>query len=127
MRLLIILLIAFTLIAALNTDDSRADSGASYSTGAGIKLPIMGVSKFGEASFGVVTIPTGDLNGDGIVDIADALFVLQISIGLKTATPAQIFAGDVAPLVNGKPAPNGSLDISDAVIILRKALGLLTW
>jgi len=123
----ILFLCACIIISALSGTDSYADTGASFSAGAETKLPIMGVSKFGETRLGVVTIPSGDLNGDGIVDISDALLALQIIIGLKTATTVQMSAGDVAPLANGKPVPNGILDLSDAVVMLKKAVGLLTW
>jgi hypothetical protein len=68
----------------------------------------------------------GDLNGDGKVDIADALLALRIAVGIDTALPAKFAAGDVAPLVNGKAAPNGVIDVGDVVVILRIAIGLLS-
>ena len=69
----------------------------------------------------------GDINGDDNVDIADALLTLQMAVGLTTPTLAQLVAGDVAPMVDGKPAPDGVIDIADAMLILRKAVGILTW
>jgi hypothetical protein len=71
--------------------------------------------------------PSGDLNGDGIVDVKDALQVLRISAGIIEATGADLQNGDVAPQVNGKPAGDGRIDIGDAVVILRKAVGLTNW
>jgi hypothetical protein len=79
-----------------------------------------------------------DLNGDGRVDIADALFTLKIAVKLATPTANQLKSGDVAPLVNkafsndlnrdiGVSSPNGKLDISDALLILKKVVGLVTW
>jgi hypothetical protein len=71
--------------------------------------------------------PLGDLTGDGVVDVADALRALQISIGLITATDWDLSHGDVGPLVDGKPKANGKIDISDAMLILKKSVGLTNW
>ncbi|ABQ24975.1 MBG domain-containing protein [Geotalea uraniireducens] len=73
------------------------------------------------------TLPSGDINGDGKVDISDALLALQMAVGLATPSPAQLAAGDVAPLVNDKPSSDGVIDIADAMLILEKAVGMLTW
>jgi uncharacterized repeat protein (TIGR02543 family) len=73
------------------------------------------------------TLPSGDINGDGVVDIADALKALRIAVGLETATESDYVNGDVAPLVNGKPAPDGVIDIADATVILMKTVGLRNW
>jgi hypothetical protein len=70
---------------------------------------------------------SGDLTGDGIVDIADALRTLRIAAGIVQPTSAEITHADVAPIVNGLPQPDGKIDISDVVAILRKAVGLMTW
>ena len=70
--------------------------------------------------------PTGDVNGDGTVDIKDALMVLQAAVGLIPVTPAIMQQGDVAPLENGIPVPDGRLNVIDALVILRKAAGLVT-
>jgi len=71
--------------------------------------------------------PTGDINNDGVVDVADALQALQIAVGLKSATADNIAKGDVAPLVNGKPVPDGVIDIGDAVVILQKVVDPKKW
>lgn len=86
-------------------------------------LSIWGIAKFE----GTTTLPSGDINGDGKVDIADALKALQISVGMLSATAAELKAGDVAPLVNGKPVPNGVINVGDAVVILQRAVGLVSW
>ena len=65
----------------------------------------------------------GDLNGDGVVDLADVLLANKIISGQMTPTADQLQHGDVAPLVNGVPAPNGVFDLGDLVVIVRKALG----
>jgi predicted outer membrane repeat protein len=69
---------------------------------------------------------SGDMNGDGVVDIADALLAMKASVNLMTPTADELKWGDVAPLVNGVPEPDGKIDIEDAMLILRKAAGL-TW
>ena len=71
--------------------------------------------------------PTGDIDGDGRVGIGDALKALRIAVGLEIATAADLLRGDVAPMQNGLPAPDGVIDIADAVTILRKVVGLAKW
>jgi hypothetical protein len=67
----------------------------------------------------------GDINGDGNVDIADALLAMQISIGIVPApTFEQLLRGDVAPLVSHNPVPDGNIRLDDAIMILQKAIGI---
>lgn len=73
------------------------------------------------------TPPIGDVNGDNVVNIKDALKALQINVGLFTATTDEMVRGDVAPLVNGVPKPDGVISIADALLILRRSVGLVTW
>lgn len=72
-------------------------------------------------------VPTGDVTGDAVVDIKDALRLLKIAIGLITPSAEEVVRGDVAPLVNGVPRPDGVIDISDALLTLRRSIGLVTW
>ncbi|MCW9024527.1 MAG: thrombospondin type 3 repeat-containing protein [Gammaproteobacteria bacterium] len=65
----------------------------------------------------------GDLNNDGVVNIVDILFGQQVLMGSRTLTADILDHGDVAPLVNGTPSPNGVFDIGDLVVIKRKAIG----
>jgi len=58
-----------------------------------------------------------------VVDLADVLLANKIISGQMTPTADQLQHGDVAPLVNGVPAPNGVFDLGDLVVIERKALG----
>ena len=58
----------------------------------------------------------GDVNGDGIVNIADAALILRYSIGLLSFDDSQLLAADV----NG----DGNVNTVDAALILRNALGL---
>jgi hypothetical protein len=74
----------------------------------------------------VLSAGTGDVNGDGVVDINDALLALQIVAGIVTPTPSEILGMDVAPIISGKSAPDGILDMGDVLLILRKVLGLET-
>ena len=62
-------------------------------------------------------IGSGDVNGDGSVDISDALLAMRCAMGIITLTTEQYAEADV----NG----DGSVDISDALIIMRKAMGLI--
>jgi subtilase family serine protease len=66
----------------------------------------------------------GDIDGDGKVNIADALLALRTSVGLYSATQQEIDRADVAPFVNGSPEPDGNIDINDALMILKKSVGL---
>jgi hypothetical protein len=75
----------------------------------------------------VLILPIGDIDGDGSTTIADALIALKVSVGLVTPTAAQLAQGDVAPLVNGVPTPDGKIDLGDVAVILRRAVGALTW
>lgn len=69
----------------------------------------------------------GDLNGDGLVDIIDVLLARRIVLGQLAPTEDQMLHGDVAPLVNGKPRPNGIMDLGDLLLIQRKALGAVDY
>jgi len=66
----------------------------------------------------------GDFNGNGVIDIGDALLALKTSVGLHATTPGETARGDVSPLANGLPAPDGTIDLNDALIILKKTVGL---
>ena len=61
-------------------------------------------------------IMLGDVNGDEIVNIADAALILRYSIGLLSFDDSQLLAADV----NG----DGNVNTVDAALILRNALGL---
>lgn len=65
----------------------------------------------------------GDINGDGIVDVADALLTLQIAVGNVQPVSDELQRGDIAPLINGVPVPNGLIDIGDVIVILSIAAG----
>ncbi len=70
----------------------------------------------------------GDLNGSGgPLSLTDALMALRFAVGLQTLSEAQKAACDVAPLVDGKPHPDGKIDGGDVIVILRRVVGLDTW
>lgn len=71
--------------------------------------------------------PLGDFNGDGAVDISDALQMLKTSIGARKLSSTEQVRADVAPQQTGKPTPDGKIDLSDALLVLRRAMGLATW
>ena len=65
----------------------------------------------------VEPIVFGDVNFDGVVDIADALMISRYDAGLTQLDEKQLFAGDV----NG----DGEVDIADALMISRYEVGLI--
>ena len=52
----------------------------------------------------------GDVNGDGVVDVQDAIFVLEVVQGYRVPAPEQLLAD---------PDGNGKLTVDDALRILR--------
>ena len=77
----------------------------------------------------IVKMTPGDLNGDGVVDISDALLALRIAVGIVSLSPSadEFVRGDVAPLTGGVPTPDGAITVADALLILKRAVGLVTW
>ncbi|WP_191966184.1 S8 family serine peptidase [Oryzomonas japonica] len=71
--------------------------------------------------------PTGDVNGDGVVDIQDALIMLQAAVGAIPLSPLIMEQGDVAPFVGTTPHPDGAITIIDVLGVLRKAVGLAAY
>jgi hypothetical protein len=74
-------------------------------------------------------MPSGDLDGNGILDISDALKALKILVGLfPNLTTDDLVAMKVAPLnANGRPTGTGAPDLNDVVLILKRVLGVVTW
>jgi hypothetical protein len=71
----------------------------------------------------LMNVISGDINGDGIVDVSDALLALQIAVGNVQSIPDELQRGDIAPLINGVPVPNGIIDIGDVIVILSITAG----
>ena len=74
-------------------------------------------------------MPSGDLDGNGNLDIGDALKASRILLGLPSApTAADLVAMKVTPLdAAGRPNGTGAPDLNDLVLILRRVLGIVTW
>jgi hypothetical protein len=72
-------------------------------------------------------LPAGNITGSGDATISDALKALQTTVGLYIPTATELARGDVAPLVNGKPVPDGKVDVGDALVILKRVVGLVSW
>ncbi len=59
----------------------------------------------------------GDVNGDGHIDVADAILILRHIVGLSTLTGIGLVAADVNI--------DGQVDVADAILILRYIVGLV--
>jgi len=64
----------------------------------------------------------GDVTEDGTVDIRDYLLGLRALQDMEILTDGQTRHGDVAPLVNNSPDPNGVFDLGDLQVMLRIVL-----
>jgi len=60
----------------------------------------------------------GDVNGDGSVDLADAIDIARFDLGIFTSPTFNAARGDVT-------CNNGTVDIADAILIARVDLGIL--
>uniref|UniRef100_C6E257 MBG domain-containing protein n=1 Tax=Geobacter sp. (strain M21) TaxID=443144 RepID=C6E257_GEOSM len=67
----------------------------------------------------------GDLDGNGSVDLQDAARLLRGSLGLDPMSAELLAHGDLAPLVNGIPRPDGVVDVGDVLVLLRRIVGLV--
>jgi len=56
-------------------------------------------------------------------NLSDALLALQIGSGKVVPTAPQVSHLDVAPVVNGRPEPDGEVNTGDAIVILSKVAG----
>ncbi len=74
-------------------------------------------------------MPSGDLDGDGVLDIKDALKALKILVGIfPDLTADDLVAMKVTPLdAAGRPNGTGAPDLNDVVLILKRVLGVVTW
>ncbi len=79
--------------------------------------------------FMIVMPKYGDLNGDGAINVQDAIVGLKAAVGLATLDNLQLLNGDVAPapgtgINNGAAFGDGKLTVSDVVKLLRVSVGL---
>jgi len=70
---------------------------------------------------------SGDINGDGKVDVADLLKGYQFLFGSATPGTDELLRGDVAPLVSGQPVPDGQFTAGDILVIQRKITGAISF
>ncbi len=59
----------------------------------------------------------GDVNGDGFVDVEDAMMILQYEVGMLSDTDLNLLVGDVSG--------DGFVDVEDAMLILQYEVGLI--
>lgn len=64
-----------------------------------------------------------DMNNDGLIDMVDIIFAQQIIMGNMELTSTHLAHGDVAPLVNGIPSPDGLFTLGDVLVLQRKMIG----
>jgi hypothetical protein len=69
---------------------------------------------------------SGDINGDGVVDVRDLLLMQKFVLGTSVATADEILRGDIAPLSSGIPSPDGVLNAADYLILQQVVLGKIT-
>jgi cytochrome c peroxidase len=74
-----------------------------------------------------IILPDGAFRGAAVPDVSDALKALRIAVGTSIASKEDMLHGDVAPLLDGVPAPDGVIDVSDALLILKKVVNLLNF
>ncbi len=66
--------------------------------------------------------PDADVDGDGSLRVYDAIVALRAYV--SSAVDAETFKhADIAPLVNGVPAPDGLMTMADAQLVLLKVEG----
>lgn len=58
----------------------------------------------------------GDADGNGLLDIRDAVQLLRISVGLGGASPVSVVSGDVTG--------DGVITVHDVIVVLRRLVGL---
>ncbi len=56
--------------------------------------------------------------------LSDALKSLNFAMKIETPTQTELLHGDVAPLVNGLPEPDGEINLGDTIVTLRRVVGL---
>jgi hypothetical protein len=74
-----------------------------------------------------IILPDGCFRGTAAPNIADALKALHIAVGNVEPTLEDTLHGDVAPLVNGVPAPDNAIGVEDALLILKRVVNLVNF
>jgi hypothetical protein len=87
-----------------------------------IDMPVGHLSVWAVAIFtDGILIPT---QGKTEPVLADALKSLRFAMKVETPSANDILHGDVAPLVNGVPQPDGLINLGDTIVTLRRVVGL---
>ncbi len=87
------------------------DSENSIVLGEAEEFSVFGI--FGE------TLRYGDANGDGEIDVGDAIMVLRHIVGLQSLDQTALQRARVS-------STTGEVDVSDAILILRHIVGVIT-
>ena len=98
----------FTLDGTIGQPDAGRLAGGGFAMEGGF-IPGLGVPA-------VFAGTCGDLNGDGVINVFDAIISLQIIVGLITPTEDQLKAGDVVR--------DGTINVFDAILVLQHIVGL---
>ena len=71
----------------------------------------------------------GDINNNGVVNVADVLLATRAALGTLTLSTEQLARGNVAPLVGGQPAslPDDDFNVADLLLITGKATGVMSF
>lgn len=99
-----------------NWDTAGLDPAQRYT----VRLTVYDVLGRSARAMVVTNSPYGDISGDGIVNLPDAVLALRFALGRGTPTSTQLVTGDVRPL----PKPDGKIKLDDAIAILKTAAGL---
>ena len=94
-----------------------SESGQLITQSSGLDASSTDFARVSARFTGAVTVIMGDANGDGSVDVQDALMALRAGMSMISLSPDAAAACDV----NG----DGSVTVGDALQILRKAMGLI--
>jgi hypothetical protein len=69
------------------------------------------------------TVPDADTDGDGVLRVYDAIQTLRLAVSGVTVDSTTMLHTDIAPLVNGKSAPDNLITVDDALAVLMKVEG----
>ena len=71
----------------------------------------------------------GDIDDNGVVNVADVLLATRAVLGVMTLNSAQLARGNVAPLVGGVPdsMPDDEFTVADLLLITGKATGSISY
>ena len=98
-------------------EDATLDARVAYENLTDVqKSYVTNLQKLEEIEAALKDLVYGDINGDKVVTVKDALKTLQYSTGKITFTPIQVKAADVGSLY-------GEIDATDALLILQYSIG----